>query len=119
MYLFSKDPQALLSSIKNAIMQGHIVTWKHSVHSGKDHFTHTTPDKQWENKAWLRAKVEADKLTFEIVRPKEKSVPRAVYAVYHGRFIQTTIDHVFNNFTVARATPNPVEGDDVGPNGMQ
>ncbi len=109
--LFSSVPSNVLAGIKLAIKDGHIKTWKHSIQHGKDHFTHTTPDKQWEDKAWFVPSIESDKLTFHIVSPQGGKINRAVFSVYHGRFIEMAIEHVSKQFSVARATANADDGD--------
>ena len=106
--LFTTDPKKLLEEIKRQIKKGEIQTW--SVNT-KDEFTHTTHDGQWKNKAWMRPKICDDRLLLNIIRPRGGSIPRPVYAVYHGRFIEMAIEHVSKLFTGARATPDPVEGD--------
>jgi len=106
--LFTEDAEALLAEIKNQIKLGKIETW--SVDSKGD-FTHTTHDGQWKNKAWMRPKIYDDRLLLNIIRPSGGSISRPVFAVYHGRFIEMAIAHVSRLFTVARATPNAVDGD--------
>ena len=96
------DAQGLLDEIKEQIDQGHIDTW---AYDKEGDFTHTPP--QWKDKAWLRPKVENDRLRLRIIKPKNEGLTREVFAVYHGRFIEMLIKHVPGDFTDARATPNP------------
>jgi hypothetical protein len=98
----TSDAQRLLDKIKEQIDEGHIDTW---AYDGAGDFTHT-PD-QWKNKAWLRPQVEDDRLRLRILKPKKKGLPREVFAVYQGRYIEMLIKHAPNLFTDARATPNP------------
>jgi hypothetical protein len=106
--LFTADAKGLLAEIKKQIRNGEIQTW--SVDSAGD-FTHVTHDGQWKNKAWMRPTEYSDRLLLNIIRPKGGSISRPVYAVYHGRFIEMAIEHVFEMFSVARATPSADEGD--------
>jgi hypothetical protein len=72
---------------------------------------HTPVGGQWTNKAWLRPKALGDRLELNIIRPKNGSVEREVYAVYHGRFIEMAIAHVPEFFKIAAATAWATESD--------
>lgn len=105
--LLTETPNKLLSTFKKAIDDGHVDTWQYD--SDGD-FTHTPA--QWKGLAWLRPSVvEKERLIFKIIRPQGSTVPTEVYAVYHGRFIESMISHCKDLFTDARATPNPDTGD--------
>ncbi len=106
--LFTERPRKLLDRIKILIDEGHIATWRYS---SEGDFTHTAASGQWENRAWLRPKVLEDRLLFNIIRPKNGSVNREVYAVYHGRFIEMAVAHVPELFRVGAATAEPAGGD--------
>jgi hypothetical protein len=86
--LFTDDPNKALGALKRMIDEGHIDTWSYD---SRGDFTHTAASGQWKNKAWLRPKLCADRLEMNIIRPKNGSVNREVYAVYHGRFIETAV----------------------------
>lgn len=93
-------PNKLLTTFKKAIDDGHVDTWSYDAEGD---FTHTPA--QWKSKAWLRpAVVNGEKLVFKILRPKNSTVPTEIYAVYHGRFIETMLVHCKELFTDARAT---------------
>jgi hypothetical protein len=99
--LLTSTPNKLLSTFKKAIDDGHVDTWSYDT-SGD--FTHTPG--QWRNLAWLRPSVvDGEKLVFQIIRPKGANISTEVYAVYHGRFIESMIAHCNQIFTDARATP--------------
>jgi hypothetical protein len=92
--------------MKDEMQKRSIETW--SVDADGD-FTHSTP--QWVNKAWFRPVVYADRLVFRILTPKGTRMNRAVYAVYHGRFIEMLLNHFDLKFTQAEATALPDSGD--------
>jgi hypothetical protein len=96
------DAQGLLDEIKEQIDGGHIDTW---VYDKDGDFTHTPP--QWKNKAWLKPKVEKERLRLRIIKQQNTALSREVFAVYQGRFIEILVKHVPDLFTDARATPNP------------
>ena len=103
----TNTPNKLLSTFKKAIDDGHVDTW---AYDGEGDFTHTPA--QWNKRAWLRPSVvDGEKLVFKIIRPQGSTVPTAIYAVYHGRFIESMINHCKQLFTDARATPVPDSGD--------
>lgn len=103
----TKTPNKLLTAYKKAIDDGHVDTWAYD-HQGD--FTHTP--EQWNKRAWLRPSVvDGEKLVFNIIRPKGSTVPTDIYAVYHGRFIESMIAHCAGLFTDARATPVADSGD--------
>jgi hypothetical protein len=92
----------LLEKIKSAIVGGEIVTW---AYDDDDDFTHTA--KQWEYEAWLRPSIGKDRLTFYIVPPTTKVISTEIYAIYHGRFIESILAHFDSEFVQAYATAMP------------
>jgi hypothetical protein len=100
-------PQALLDRLRKAVDDGAIATWSYD--SDGD-FTHTAA--QWVKKAWLRPAVESEKLSFYIIAPKGVHISRSLYAVYHGRFIETALSHCDDAFRRAVASAYP-EGRDM------
>lgn len=103
----TKTPKKLLAAYKKAVDDGHVTTWSYD--SDGD-FTHTA--EQWNRKAWLRPKVQEGKeLVFYILSPKETTISAAVYAVYHGRFIESMLRHCDELFTDGRASSMPEDGD--------
>lgn len=104
----TKAPLKLLAAYKKAIDDGHVSTWSYD--SDGD-FTHT-PD-QWIRKAWLRPAItDGQELAFYILTPKETKLSSLVYAVYHGRFIESILNHCDSLFTHGSASAMP-EGDDI------
>ena len=106
----TSNPGELLKAIKDKMAQGGIETW--SVDSDGD-FTHTPP--QWKNEAWLRPRIEADKLILKILTPKGKHLGSVAYAVYHGHFIEMLLAHFDGKFSDAKATALPNMGDIIAP----
>jgi hypothetical protein len=103
---FTDDAASLLARIKKLIDRGHIDTW---AYDNDGDFTHTASGGQWKNKAWLRPEVESDRLRLRIVKPENEGLTREVFAVYHGRFIETLLAHAPDCFTRASASANPAE----------
>ena len=108
----SSNPGELLKAIKDKMAQGGIDTW--SVDSDGD-FTHAAP--QWKNEAWLRPRIEENKLILKILTPKGKHLSSVTYAVYHGRFIEMILTHFDGKFSNAKATALPDLGDIIQPSG--
>jgi hypothetical protein len=108
-YFATKTPKKLLAAYKKAVDGGHVATWSYD--SDGD-FTHTAD--QWNKKAWLRPKIkEGTALVFYILKPEDDVLSSAIYAVYHGRFIETMLRHCDGLFDSARATAMPEDGGDV------
>jgi hypothetical protein len=103
------DSQKLLSSFKDGIRQGHIVTW--SCDTDGD-FTHTT--EQWKNQAWMRPVLYRGQLTMNFIGNSRATKPmREIYAIYHGRFIESMLAHCDRLFTNATATALATTGDKI------
>jgi hypothetical protein len=108
-YFETKTPKKLLTAFKKAIDDGHVTTW---AYDKEGDFTHTT--EQWNKQAWLRPKIiEGEALQMIIVKPANKKVSSAVYAIYHGRFIESMLRHCDELFSIGRATAMPEESDSV------
>jgi hypothetical protein len=106
-YFDTKTPKKLLAAFKKAIDDEHVATWAYDEDGD---FTHTTD--QWNKKAWLRPKIqEQTALVFTIVKQKDIKLSSAIYAIYHGRFIESMLRHCDDLFTSARATASPDDGD--------
>ena len=101
-YFFTNDPAKLLKAFKAAIDAGHVTTWSYD----KDgDFTHRT--EQWKNKAWLRPELQTDRLALYIIAPQNSKIATEVYAIYHGRFIESMLAHCDSLFTNGCATAMP------------
>jgi hypothetical protein len=102
------DPEALLNRLRKAINDGVIETWTYD----KDgDFTHTA--KEWNKQAWLRPRIEPERLSFYIIPRKGVNISRVLYAVYHGRLIETALSHCDDAFKRAYATAYPEKPDNV------
>lgn len=106
-----EDPQGLLAAFNDRITQTEakekITTWQ--LHTDGIHYTHRAAD--WTRKAWFKARVSADTLTFHIVRTQDQNVTTIAYAYYHGHLIETFLAHFDHMFSSAQATALPVTGD--------
>jgi hypothetical protein len=106
--LFTKSAGVLLDAIKGAIDSGHVDTW---AYDGAGDFTHTTHDRQWQNRAWLRPSIRKDRLLLNIMFASDETQKRVVYGVYHGRFIEMAVTHFPAKFTEGVATANMTKED--------
>jgi hypothetical protein len=106
-HLKTSTPKKLLAAFKKAIDDGHVITW---AYDSDGDFTHTTD--QWRNKAWLRPKIiEGEELVVFILAPEGDDLSSAVYAIFHGRFIESMLRHCDQLFIEGRATSMPESGD--------
>lgn len=97
----SASPQQLLVSLREAIRKGHITTWSEQ----NGYFTHTPT--QWAHKAWLHPSIQGSELRFAIIKPQDTNITTEVYAVYHGRFIETMLAHFDKQFSNGFASAMP------------
>jgi len=88
------DPRGLLAALKKAIDDRHVVTW---AYDRDGDFTHAT--EQWRNKAWLRPKFGNGALRFGIIKPNDQNISKEMYAIYHGRFIESMLAHFDKKFS--------------------
>lgn len=107
LYFKSSDPKKLLSTFKKAIDDGHVRTWSYDEDGD---FTHTHT--QWAKEAWLRPDIQSGQLALYILKPGNKNISKEVYAIYHGRFIESMLVHCDQLFTYGIASANP-EGRDI------
>lgn len=99
----------LLLHLRRLIDAGKIKTWSYD----KDlDFTHTAP--QWASRAWLRPTERTDELVLNILAPKGVGMTKAVYAIYHGRFIEVILTHADHMCTAIRASALAEIGDHIG-----
>lgn len=105
----TSEPERLLNAFKRAIDDGRVATWSYD-HEGD--FTHTTA--QWKNAAWLRPRP-GNPLKFNIMCPKDRPISSEVYAIYHGRFIESMLAHCDSLFRNVTATALPAQGDRIKP----
>jgi hypothetical protein len=105
-YFTTDSPNKLLSAFKKAIDDGKVVTWSYDE---EDDFTHTAP--QWNELAWLSPTIGDGRLEFYIFPPEDKTISKEVYAIFHGRFIESFLAHCDKLFEYAYASALP-EGDD-------
>lgn len=97
-------PKALLNKIKSAIRNGEIDTW---TYDSEGDFTHTP--NQWVEKAWFRPSTQSGFLLFGMLGQRNISMTKAVYGVYHGRFIEMLLTHFDNDFAHAGSTASGEE----------
>jgi len=106
-HIITSNGQTLLSEFKKAIEEKKIVTWAHE----NGYFTHDVV--QWRRLAWFLPVVKNDRLVFNIIKPKNGKISSEVYAIYHGRLIETMLAHFDKNFERGVATAMPESPDQV------
>jgi hypothetical protein len=104
----TSDPQRLLNTYKKAIKDGHVKTW--SCDSDGD-FTHTPT--QWAGRGWLRPKVLAGVLRLTFLPKKTEVTTWEVYSIYHGRFIESMMEHCHELFDEASVPSHPTADDQI------
>jgi hypothetical protein len=108
---FTDDAQKLLDSFNARIEQkeaaGKITTWERS--NDKKYYTHKADE--WHKKAWFKPTVYSDRLTFNIIKPKNANVSALVYAYYHGHLTETFLNHFDQLFTRSVSTALSTEND--------
>ncbi|MCA0448001.1 MAG: hypothetical protein LCH54_17425 [Bacteroidetes bacterium] len=109
----TSNAEALLKAFDERISQKEakdkITTWEKS--SDKKYYTHKAPE--WNKKAWFLPKVEANQLTFNIIKPSTTNINNVVYAYYHGHLIETFLSHFDEMFKNGFASALPEPGDNV------
>lgn len=103
----TQNPYALLSSLREGIRGGRIVTW-----AEQDGYLTHSPS-QWAKRAWLLPSVGTGVLRFAIIKPKNQGITKEVYAVYHGRFLETMLAHFDSEFSDGYASAMPTALDRV------
>jgi hypothetical protein len=109
----SAEPQALLRDFDMRIAQsdsaGRITTWEKT--SDGRYYTHRAAE--WARKAWFKAVVQEERLSFFIVKSRDLDISSRTYAYYHGHLIETFLAHFDMRFTDATASALPEDGDTV------
>lgn len=99
-YVRTQDPRGLVNKIKKAIDDKSIDTWSYD----KDgDFTHSVS--QWAYHAWIRPRLETDRVVFSIICRNDKNLSVTDYAVYHGRFAEMLLTHFDKTCKSIEITP--------------
>lgn len=98
-----------MTTFKKAIDDRRVLTWSYDKNGD---LTHSAD--QWKNLAWFRPVVQADRITLYIMAPKNGKISKKVYAIYHGRVIESMLAHCDQLFTSGSATALAHAGDSVG-----
>ncbi|KAB7781975.1 hypothetical protein [Methylorubrum populi] len=111
LYFITDQPQALLEAFEARVRQseprGRIDIWKRS----EDGALYTHAADEWSGKAWLKPRVDADRLTFNILRPEDRYVSVKAYAFYYGQLIETFTGQLDLTFESVAVTPRCTDGD--------
>ncbi len=102
----TSDPHRLLATFKQAIDQGHVVTWSYD---RVGDFTHTPP--QWKDLALLRPSIYQGWLVMNFYGKVGQKTSKELYGVYHGRFIESMLTHCDTLFSNGTATAMPTNAD--------
>jgi hypothetical protein len=102
------NPQALLAAFKQAIDQGHVVTWSYDA---ANNFTHTP--EQWKDQAVMRPTFYQGWLVMNFWVKKAQTATKPLYGVYHGRFTESMLSHCDTLFSNATSTAMPTNADRV------
>jgi len=92
--IYTTQPKSLLSAIKSAIDERHVVTWSYDRDGD---FTHNVD--QWRNQAWLRPRTETDHHLLTTIAQTGTRLSKEAYGVYHGRFAEMMLAHFDKNFS--------------------
>ena len=110
---FTNSAQSLLDAFNARIEQkeqeGKITTWEKSA-DGK-YYTHKSS--QWSKLAWFKPVIYSDRLTFNIIKAKDKNVSTTAYGYYHGHLIETFLNHFDQKILTGVAIALPTSGDKV------
>ncbi len=100
------NPTKLLADFRKAIDEKRIVTWTYD----KDgDFTHAV--EQWRSKAWLHPRIKSGELVLYILPNTTIRMSKTIYAVYHGRFIESMLTHFDSVIDFATASGLAEAGD--------
>jgi hypothetical protein len=103
----TSTPNKLLRTYKEAVDHRRVETW---AYDSDGDFTHTAD--QWNKKAWFRPKIKTgEELVFYILCPREVRITKTIYAIYHGRFIESFLRHCDDLFDLAYASAKAEESD--------
>lgn len=108
LHVYTDDPHALHAAIKQAIDDKKVLTW---TYDSDGDFTHTA--EQWNKSAWLRPSEKEGRLLFTIITPRDKILSKALYGIYHGRFVEMLLTHFDNKFIRASSSALASAGDKV------
>jgi hypothetical protein len=115
LHFMTTDAKKLLAEFEARIKQtepkGSITTWDRLVHENVVYFTHKAAD--WHRLAYFRPTVGIDRLTFNIVKPKDTPISSLVYAYYHGHLTETFLNHFNGLFKQAISSARAETGDNV------
>ncbi len=99
LYVHTSKPRTLLAAIRKAIDNGKVTTWSYDRDGD---FIHDRP--QWRGRAWLRPSVQDGMLRFGLFGQRGTPMAKAVYGVYHGRFMEMLLMHFDGMFSNIEAT---------------
>lgn len=104
-YITTNRAEELQAQIEKKIKQYEIRTWKIVKKDSITYFTHSDKQKQWDDKALLRPYIKGNDLIFGISNAHDtEGIDGMMYAVYHGKFLQTLLYHFDDMFSNASAT---------------
>lgn len=105
-YVKTENASELLGKIKKAIDDEKIKTWKYD---DEGDFYHS-PEK-WNYSGWLHPVVTDRYLILGIIKPKDDTMSKLTYAMYHGRFIEMMLHHFDEKFETIYASAQKTKYD--------
>lgn len=109
-YVETLNPKQIVENIKKKIDDNKIDTWSYDADGD---FVHDVD--QWRYSAWLRPRIENNRVVFGILGRTDRKMSTVEYAVYHGRFVEMLLSHFDDDCNAINVTPLPVsEYDKIG-----
>ncbi len=105
-YVKTEKASELLGKIKKAIDDEKIKTWKYD----NDGDFYHSPD-QWQYNGWLHPVATDKYLILGIIKPKDDTMTKLTYAIYHGRFIEMMLNHFDDEFDLIYASARKTQYD--------
>ncbi|MEE7493357.1 hypothetical protein [Methylobacterium oryzae] len=110
-YFYTARPAALLDEFNARLIHRdewkRIYTWAKSEDGTA--FTHVADG--WVDKAWLKPRIDSDKLAFNIFKPIDSPASAAVYSYYHGEIVEAFLRQLDLMFELVSSTPRCADGD--------
>lgn len=104
----TSEPRALNKKIFDLISNRYVRTWL--VDEEGDY---TSANSLWQEKAWLRARIEETRIVFCIISSKRYLMTKELYGVYHGRFAAMLLAYFDNEMQRLILTPKAYSNYDI------
>lgn len=98
-HVTTDDPSRLLRRIRSRVEDGEIGDWLCD-----DEGDFTLSDPRFRKRAWMRPRVEDERLSFAILGPRGETLTRRTYGVYHARFMEMLLLYFDSEFARVSAS---------------